>query len=315
MLLWLQKKLPKVANLWIKLIGIATGMHIVLLFALFFIYKGDYSSLNIEINSNIDKDALVVFLPFQKKAVNKSSGKKGTGRKSTASKATQQKTAQQKAPSTKQTPTVAKVATIAPTKVPTSIVDNCASCKKKPNKTVKKKTLAKKDAKKSEKKVTPAPVAQKKEVPQEKVKPQETPKKEIVEEKKESPKIEEVKKEEPIIKDVAQDVMPTNTLDETSNDANDQNIRYIGQADLDAMCIQESLSMAISQHWKPPVGVSKDRVCELTIVIDWQGNIKDIKVQKSSGAAMYDVSARSAAKAAQYPQALWGKTCTITFKQ
>lgn len=185
-------------------------------------------------------------------------------------------------------------------KVPTSIAqEKKVSTPKKP--IIKQKAKKKKESLKSKQvsKVEPKKEEIKKEIPK-----KEVPKEEI----KETPKAEEKNKE-------LQDLKPTDTnVSETAELPEGTNIRYIGQAELDAMCIQGELSQAISQHWRPPVGIAKNKVCELTLVIDWQGKIKDIKVQKTSGAAMYDVSARQAALAAEYPKALWGKACTITFK-
>lgn len=299
MLRWLQKKLPKVATLWAKLCAIAVGAHVTLLFLLFFVYKGNFSDLKLEINANCDKNALVVFMPFQKTVHNKSTGRSGkqSEKSNKASKAKVRKQEKTEAP---------KVSKIIE-KGPTSLAAQ------KPIKPIIKKPKKTKAAKKEVIKVD-----KKKEI----IKPKE-PKK--VEEVKPKPKkIDEIKpiipepikqdvpvKEDPII----DDVLATSTdVQEIDINAQDQNIRYIGQAELDAMCLQEKLSSAIAQHWSPPVGVAKNRVCELLIVVDWQGKVKDINVQKASGSAMYDVSTRTAALAAEYDKQFWGKSFCVTFK-
>jgi len=300
MLRWLHQKLPKAAKLWIKLCSIACGMHLCLLFLLFFIYKGDSVDLSFSIQKNLDANALVVFMPFHKK-IQQSSHTSG-GKK------TQAKSAASSAP---KTPAQKPLLLAKAEKTPTSIIEEKKACppkKSKPKAKPKtKKEPAKKDKKIEDKKI---------DAPHKKEEIKKEEPKKIEEAKKEEPKIEEKKQVEPIKNDVAQDIKTTDThVPEHPDSPYGENIRYIDQAELDAMCLQDSLSHAIGQHWKPPVGVPKSKVCQLMLVIDWQGKIKDIKVEKSSGAAMYDVSARQAALAAEYPKGLWGKACTITFKQ
>lgn len=290
MLRWLQKKLPKVATLWAKLCAIAVGAHATLLFLLFFVYKGNFSDLKLEINANCDKNALVVFMPFKKTADNRSSG-------STCPKGLR-RTSKKNQPAKKSIKS--KVEKI--DKGPTSL-----AAPKKANSKIKVKKAEKKTAKKEAIKQDKKKDIKDKEV----VKPAKP---------EEPKKIEPIKPEEPVkeepIAPIVEDIKTTSTEVAQEIDATmeEQNIRYIGQAELDAMCLQEGLTAAISQYWKPPVGVAKNCVCELLIVVDWQGKAKDLNVQKPSGSAMYDVSTRSAALMTEYPKGLWGKSFTVAFK-
>ena len=88
MWLWLQKKLPKVLTLWAKLLLFTSGMHLVFLFVMLFLYKGDAGQFAFEINTAIDANAVVVFLPLQKKA--KNTGKPRRGRKGRAASVAQE---------------------------------------------------------------------------------------------------------------------------------------------------------------------------------------------------------------------------------
>lgn len=90
---------------------------------------------------------------------------------------------------------------------------------------------------------------------------------------------------------------------------------YVGQVEMEALRMQEQLQREMSQHWKPPVGLSKDLKCVLKVLIDWSGNVNETEVHKSSGVLMYDISARTAVAQMQMPQWARGKEFNITFKQ
>jgi outer membrane biosynthesis protein TonB len=107
----------------------------------------------------------------------------------------------------------------------------------------------------------------------------------------------------------------TSTAAQQAEDIDDANVRYVGRDDLDALQMQEYISQELVNHWQPPVGVPKDRVCELKILINWQGKATDIKILKPSGVLVYDMSTRSAVLAMNFPKWLWGKEFTINFKQ
>jgi len=75
------------------------------------------------------------------------------------------------------------------------------------------------------------------------------------------------------------------------------------------------LQTAVSDSWKPPVGISDECVCDVLVMLDAQGNAKEIKVVKSSGVLIYDIAARNALQDAKMPKWAYGKSITISFKQ
>lgn len=228
---------------------------------LFFVYRGDFSGLRIDINAQAyDPDAMVVFLPLQKKVVqqqNKKSKLKRAAINNERDKEIKKKIEK-------------KVAQKSPTMLAQAIA----------KKVVPKKKLEKK------------PVVQEKKVIEE---PKQEIKEEVV------PQQEEIKE---VTTPLPQQV-----------EAEGSNIRYMGQHDLDAMQMQDYISSEIGAHWKPPVGIANNVMCEINIVVNWQGMLQDVRIVTPSGSAMYDVSARSAVLAMQFPKWLWGKEFIISFKQ
>jgi len=78
---------------------------------------------------------------------------------------------------------------------------------------------------------------------------------------------------------------------------------------------QVLLQKELAKCWKPPIGVPHDCVCEIKVVVNWNGIVKELDVAKSSGVLMYDVTARSALHTMKMPAWSKGKSLTITFKQ
>ena len=100
-----------------------------------------------------------------------------------------------------------------------------------------------------------------------------------------------------------------------SKTTSDQAPVYVGQVEMEALRMQQQLQREMSQHWKPPVGLTKDLECVLKVLVDWSGNVSETGVNKSSGVLMYDISARTAVAQMQMPQWARGKEFNITFKQ
>ena len=90
---------------------------------------------------------------------------------------------------------------------------------------------------------------------------------------------------------------------------------YVGRVQMEALRMQDEMHAAMSEHFKPPVGLAKDLVCVLKILVDWNGTIKQTMVHESSGVLMYDISARTAVAHATAPKSTYGKEFCITFKQ
>ena len=94
-----------------------------------------------------------------------------------------------------------------------------------------------------------------------------------------------------------------------------ENALIIGSDELVAFQMQQDLQSQVSLQWKPPVGLRSDLVCEITLSIDWNCQLKEVHVSKSSGVPMYDMSARQSLKDFTPPAWAKGKSLTICFKQ
>jgi hypothetical protein len=77
----------------------------------------------------------------------------------------------------------------------------------------------------------------------------------------------------------------------------------------------ECIEQEIVSRWRPPRGLSKDLVCQIKCSIGGSGTVVACKFEKSSGVLIYDMAARSAARAMMLPRWAWGKDFTIIFKQ
>lgn len=75
------------------------------------------------------------------------------------------------------------------------------------------------------------------------------------------------------------------------------------------------LQKELVQHWKPPIGTPATCSCEISFTIDTHGKVQTIKVIRSSGVTMYDISARQALFSMHMPQWTHGKSLVITFQQ
>ena len=174
--------------------------------------------------------------------------------------------------------------------------------------------------KKKSKKITPRKTSVVKAKPVEKkVTKKATPPKKVVE-KKEIKKIVSEKKKEiqevakPVIEKVpevvqqvamplpalaVQDLLPQEV------DAGMQSVNY-EQAELYAL---------VAKQWTPPVGIAKDKVCEVSADIGWNQEITKVWISEKSGILMYDIAARKAVMQTQFPLWTRGKTITIRFVQ
>lgn len=75
------------------------------------------------------------------------------------------------------------------------------------------------------------------------------------------------------------------------------------------------LQKELVQQWHPPVGVSPDCTCNISFFVNKQGKIENLKMEKSSGVMMFDISARQALFSMKMPQWTYGKPLVISFKQ
>jgi hypothetical protein len=91
--------------------------------------------------------------------------------------------------------------------------------------------------------------------------------------------------------------------------------RYINQKDLETLQVQTNIQQLIYKRWKPPIGLSKDLVCTISVMVDKRGVVTSAIVIKPSGVLMYDISARSALTRLTIPQVAQNQSFSITFKQ
>ena len=79
--------------------------------------------------------------------------------------------------------------------------------------------------------------------------------------------------------------------------------------------MHECIEQEIVSRWKPPRGLSKELTCQIKCCIGGDGCVVSCILEKPSGVLIYDMSARSAARAMSLPRWAWGKEFTIVFKQ
>ncbi len=94
-----------------------------------------------------------------------------------------------------------------------------------------------------------------------------------------------------------------------------QDVVQVNYREVEAHRRQVLLQEELAKCWKPPIGVPCDCVCQIKVVVSWNGIVKELDVAKSSGVLMYDVAARSALHTMKMPAWSKGKSLTITFKQ
>ena len=79
--------------------------------------------------------------------------------------------------------------------------------------------------------------------------------------------------------------------------------------------MQYAIEQELIAHWKPPKGLPKDLECQIKIRFTPEGKISNCELEKKSGVLIYDMAARTAAKAMMLPRWSWGKEFIIAFKQ
>ncbi len=88
---------------------------------------------------------------------------------------------------------------------------------------------------------------------------------------------------------------------------------YVGREELEALVVQQEIQKEIEQRWHPPIGISPETTCQVRALIGWDGAIKEVKMEKSSGVLVFDVHARSVTQAIVFPKAVWGKELIMHF--
>ena len=121
---------------------------------------------------------------------------------------------------------------------------------------------------------------------------------------------------------VEQDLSDDNSLsaasaqeDEGDDEDDLDNISFVGSRDLEMMHIKEQIQAEIVKYYKPPVGISKKAVCELSALVGPGGKATRVVVKKGSGSMANDVCARAALLKVAFPKEVIGREITIALGQ
>lgn len=76
-----------------------------------------------------------------------------------------------------------------------------------------------------------------------------------------------------------------------------------------------ALRTDIANAWSAPPGIDNACWCKVQVMVGFDGIIKQLDIQESSGVLIYDMTVRRALLQAQLPAWIRGKTLIITFKQ
>ena len=127
----------------------------------------------------------------------------------------------------------------------------------------------------------------------------------------EKPKLEPEKKTE--IK-MPEQISENISLAATPSNADNQNVLYVGQQEMDALQMQDYIQQEMAQHWSPPAGMRKNISCIIKVMIGFDGAVTKIDVEESSGVLIFDGAAKRAAAQLTPPQWALGKEIILTFK-
>lgn len=300
--MWLlqRKNIHKKNLLWLKIIALCLSFHLIALLWVFCIYQENTYMQAFSVNKQMDYSTPILFLPYAAKAA------QGTPKKMDVT-----ITEAPKKIAVKTTAT-AKVATPKPTPEKTVV----KATKPEPKKTT---TIAVPATQVEAKKAT-EPI--KKVAPADEIKPV-IPEKPVIEEKIEiAEKKPEPKKAEPTtpvktIESPPAIAQPTPAVTPIRNAMEDgpKNAHVSNNfREVEALRRGAQLQKELVQKWQPPVGVSPDCACDISFFVTKQGTIENLKMVKSSGVMIFDISARQALFAMKMPQWTYGKPLIINFK-
>ena len=270
------KNLHKRNLLWLKLLGLCLFMHSIILIWMFCIYRGNSHLYALSIQKHLDYSAPVMFVPL---------GVQTTSQKTIA---------------------------IAPKKVATIAKQSTKQAPKTTTLSAEKKKV-----------VTSAPKTT------QQTQAKNEPKKELVEKKEtktpenEKPKAISEKKENQVAKalDIEQNIIPLQKEKVESKPVEKAAIHIPENArtshnfrEVEAFRKSAQLQKELVQKWQPPIGVSTDCCCEVSFFVSKTGAIQNIKMVKSSGITMFDISARQALFTMKMPHWTYGNSLIINFK-
>jgi outer membrane biosynthesis protein TonB len=257
-----QRSAPEKVALWQKLLVVSVLVHSILLFALFFVYRG-YAELHINASQASLTPAQVVLLPLHKVAPK-----------------SKQRPARTKREHKKKIVEQEILAVAAPKIKPKTALITRAAKPKKPR--IQKKKSVPKPALQPP---VPQPVIQEPAALPEPVKSEVEP--EVI--------------ERPVAVQPAESVA-----------AGDEKL-YVGREELEALHLQQEIQQEIERHWKPPAGLASNITCQVRALVGWDGKVQEVKIEKGSGVLVFDVHARSVARAITFSKKAWGKEMVIHF--
>ncbi len=303
---WRHKSLRRRHLLWIKLLASSTLFHLIVCVGLFFVRQDTVFEHMFTLHTQCDADVVIVFADHEQKQVHNPAGQNTVKNNTThdlKNKIVQAETLVK--PSTKPAPQK-------PVQ-PKSVQKSETKKQQSKDKQTQKKTHQNQVAKPQEKKPEPKKIEPKKQV--------------VTHDKPQSPS--PLKKEQQKIEKPIESNKPQNNINQVANITDKQQIealknngdthsQYIvvhNYAQKEAAEQYLALQKEFSRCWKPPVGVPEDCACEIKLMIGPNGAIEDVTMAKPSGVLMYDVAARSAVFAMEFPRWSWRKSLILTFKQ
>lgn len=94
-----------------------------------------------------------------------------------------------------------------------------------------------------------------------------------------------------------------------------QDVTFVGAQDLEMIEIQDQIKHQVMQHYKPPVGIAKQAICELAVVVGPDGKGQRVTVKKSSGSLANDMCARAALLKIKFPKEVIGQEIIVELGQ
>jgi len=308
-LLW--TRLGRRVIFWCKLFSVASIGHVFLLFMILFVYSGQKSVFTVNINRSVLKSgAPIIFMPRIAKQI----ATQGTVLKkkpSNKGRSTCKRAVMKKPVPKKNIKKIVKKSGLVKKKAPVKKLANKKAAPKKPIKKPVKKPVAqrKKPQKRPVKKlVKKKPVPKK---PGEKIEKKVAPaKQEKIDQKDEKP----TEKKMPAL-NATQETQVQAAAEAVESQESHPEAIYIGQQELEAIKVQYEIEHEVSKYWRPPVGLSKELSCTITVLVDWNGTAKKVTVTKTSGALMFDIAARTAVSKLNLPKSVCGKEVNVNFGQ
>jgi TonB family protein len=291
---WQPRKWFEQLSLKVKIFLGSVLCHVLVLFSLFVLYRGNEQYHILITGSMINTDVPIVFLPMHK-SFKKYGGPGSQGVATQSSHAAQEP--KQTIPIKKQT---VALSLTEPKSNPSRRPKAPQHELRKKNKKSKKEVLTKEDARKNSK--TSKKIAE------------DTSKRNSPT--KQEPKI-EVEKQKQVVEVPAQATDSLKAQEAVSHHADIQaaeNVLYVGQQEMDALQLQDYIQHEMAQHWSPPAGMRNDLSCIVKITVAFDGTIQTLEIEQSSGVMLFDDAAKRAAWKLTPPQWAFGKELTVTFK-